>query len=144
MAKSCPRWVPRERRKVPLPDGRPRQDLRMRSAGEVISAMVAAFDTGCVDDVSAFVDDGYIDHQGLHGEEVRGAAGFVRVVHAAGVVIWDALAVGIEDLIEDGDRAVARLRWTGTRPTGEVAERETIEIVHVRAGRAVEHWGGRS
>ena len=37
--------------------------------------MVAAFDTGRVDDVAAFVDDDYIDHQGLHGEEVRGAAG---------------------------------------------------------------------
>jgi len=115
----------------------------MRSPGEVLSAMVAEFDTGRVDDVSAFVDDSYIDHQGLHGEEVRRAAGFTRVVESARGG-YDALAVTIEDLIEDGDRAAARLRWTGTRPTGEVAERETIEIVHVRAGRAVEHWGGRS
>ena len=115
----------------------------MWSAGEVLSAMVAAFDTGHVDDVSVFVDDGYIDHQGLRGQEVCGAAGFVRVVEGARGGC-DALAVSIEDLIEDGDRAVARLRWTGTRPTGEVVERETIEIVHVRAGRAVEHWGGRS
>jgi predicted SnoaL-like aldol condensation-catalyzing enzyme len=115
----------------------------MRSAGEVLGAMVAAFDTGRVDDVAAFVDDTYIDHQGLHGEEVGGTAGFVRVVNAARGS-YDALAVSMEDLIEDGDRAVARLRWTGTRPTGEVAVRETIEIVHVREGRAVEHWGGRS
>jgi ketosteroid isomerase-like protein len=57
---------------------------------------------------------------------------------------FDALAVSIEDLIEDGDRAVARLHWTGTQPTDELIERETIEIVHVRAGRVVEHWGGRS
>jgi len=33
--------------------------------------------------------------------------------------------------------------FAGTRLPGEVAERETIEIVHVRAGRAVQHWGGR-
>jgi hypothetical protein len=105
--------------------------------------MVAAFDTGCLDDVVEYVDGSYIDHQGLHGEAVHGAVGFARVVDVARGD-YDALDVSIVDMIEAGDRAVARLHWTGTRATGEVAERETIEIVLVRGGRAVEHWGGRS
>ena len=119
------------------------QHVGMRSAGDVLSAMVRAFDSGRVDDVAAFVDDEYIDHQGLRGQQVKGVSGFAQVVDTARRGYED-LTVIIEDLIEAGDRAAARLRWTGTRVTGEAAERETLEIVHVRDGRAVEHWGGRS
>jgi predicted ester cyclase len=105
--------------------------------------MVTAFDTGRVDDVAAYVDADYVDHQGLHGEEIHGVAGFARVVEVARGA-YDALSVSIEDLIEEGDRAAARLRWIGTSATGDVACRETLEMVHVKDGRAVEHWGGRS
>jgi len=105
--------------------------------------MVTAFDTGRVDDVAAYVDADYIDHQGLHGEEVRGVSGFVGVVEMARAG-YASLTVRIEDLIEEGDRTAARLRWIGTRADGGVASRETLEVVHVRDGRAVEHWGGRS
>jgi len=115
----------------------------MRTAGEVLAAMVSAFDSGRLDDVAEYVDAGYVDHQGLNGEEVHGATGFARVVEVARSS-YDALAVKIEDLIEDDDRAAARLRWTGRRSNGEQTRRETLEIVHIRAGRAVEHWGGRS
>jgi predicted ester cyclase len=115
----------------------------MRSAREVLSAMVTAFDTGRVDDVAAYVDADYTDHQGLHGEEVRGVSGFVSVVEVARGG-HTSLSVLIEDLIEEGDRAAARLRWLGTRPDDGVVSRETLEVVHVRDGRAVEHWGGRS
>ena len=105
--------------------------------------MVAAFGTGRVDDVAAYVDGDYFDHQGLPGEPVRGADGFARVVEVARGG-YDKLSVIVEDLIEDSGRAAARLHWRGTRPTGEVVERETLEIVHVKDGRAVAHWGGRS
>src|SRR5262245_43634373 len=115
----------------------------MGAAGDVLSAMVAAFDTGRVGDVAAYVDADYVDHQGLHGEHVHGADGFARVVEAARDS-YDALTVTIEDLIEEGNRAAARLRWVCARATGEVVERETLEIVHVNDRRAVEHWGGRS
>jgi len=50
----------------------------------------------------------------------------------------------VEDLIEAGDRVAVRLRWLGTQPSGQVDERQTIDIVRVASGRAVEHWGGRS
>jgi predicted ester cyclase len=105
--------------------------------------MVAAFDTGNVDDISAFVDANYLDHQGLDGEEIHGPDGFARVVRVARSG-YDDLTVTVQELIEEGNRAAARVQWRGTRAAGDVAERETIEIVHVNAGRAVEHWGGRS
>jgi predicted ester cyclase len=115
----------------------------MLSAAEVLSAMVMAFDTGRVDDVATYVDADYVDHQGLHDEEIHGVAGFTRVVEVARGS-YDALSVSIEDLIEEADRAAARLHWMGTSATGEVTYRATLEIVHVKDGRAVEHWGGRS
>jgi len=115
----------------------------MRSAGEVLSTMVAAFDTGDVDGVAEYVDALYVDHQGLGGEEVRGAEGFARVV-AVARGSYETLTVSIEDLIEEGDRAACRLRWTGTFANGDLARRETLEMLRVQHGRAVEHWGGRS
>jgi len=54
------------------------------------------------------------------------------------------LDFAVEDIFASGDRATARLRWRGNRPEGEVVERETIEIVRVENGKAVEHWGGRT
>jgi hypothetical protein len=57
---------------------------------------------------------------------------------------YDDLLVDIADLIEVVDRAAARLVWSGIRPTGETTKRETLEIVRVDGGRAIEHWGGHS
>jgi hypothetical protein len=105
--------------------------------------MVEVFGTGATDDVEAIVASDYLDHQGLDNESVRGPFGFRTVVTAArtGYVVFDVI---IEDLIEQDDRCAARLRWRGTRLSGESVERETLEFVRVRNGMAVEHWGGRS
>jgi hypothetical protein len=54
------------------------------------------------------------------------------------------LSVTIDDLIEGSDRVAARITWSGRRPSGEPVLRETVDIVRVEAGRAVEHWGGQS
>jgi predicted SnoaL-like aldol condensation-catalyzing enzyme len=111
---------------------------------EVMRAMVAAFNTGEVSDVAAFVHPEYLDHQGLPGQRpITGVDGFVHVVRTArsGYV---ALSVTIEDLIESLDRTAARIAWSGLRSSGEMTQRETIDIVRVEAGRAIEHWGGQS
>jgi hypothetical protein len=46
--------------------------------------------------------------------------------------------------VVEGDKVVARIEWRGTRSTGEIERRETIDIVRVVNGRAAEHWGGHS
>lgn len=106
-------------------------------------AMVQAFDTGDTSSVELYVDPDYLDHQGLGGHRIRGVAGFVAVVAAARTG-FSRLNVTVEDLISGPDRAAARLRWTGTRESGEDVVRETLEIVRIVGGRAIEHWGGRS
>ncbi len=114
-------------------------DDRERSPAEVITAMVSMFATGDVARVAEVVDTSYVDHQG----KIRGPGGFEEVVAAARSV-YEALEVVVDDLIEGDDRVAVRLRWLGTRPSGEIDERETLDIVRVVNGRAVEHWGGRS
>jgi len=57
--------------------------------------------------------------------------------------------VEIEELIVDGDKAVARERITGTNagpllgipPTGRPICIDGIDILRVDGGRVVEHWG---
>lgn len=102
-------------------------------AGAVLRAMVAAFATGELDDVASYVHADYLDHQGLDGQRpITGVDGFAHVVRVARAARPD-LAVEIVDLVEAGDRAVARIGWGG--------DRETIDIVRIAGGRAVEHWG---
>ena len=117
---------------------------RSRAPVAVMQAMVEAFDTGEVHDLADIVDPEYLDHQGLpHVRPIRGADGFRQVVEAARSGYED-LSVQIMDVIEGEDRVAARLLWSGVRRNGLSAERETLEIVRVRDGRAVEHWGGHS
>ena len=113
------------------------------SATEVLEAMVAMFASGDPSTAAAVVAEDYLDHQGLGAGLIRGVGGFAHVVrtnHAA----YEHQQVSIEDLFGVSDRAVARIRWRGRRRDGEGVDRETIDIVRVAAGRAVEHWGARA
>jgi len=117
--------------------------LDTRSPGDVMRAMVVAFDTGDTGGLGDFMHTDYVDHQGLGDDRpLHGIDGFRRVVETAREGYLE-LSVTIADLIEGRDRAAARIVWTGTRPSGELVQREGIDIVRVDAGRAVEHWGGR-
>ena len=106
-------------------------------------AMVSIFATGDLSKIKAVVHSNYLDHQGLGAGPIHGPGGFAMVVGAARSD-YELFDVVLEDLIEGDDRCAARLRWIGTRRSGELVERETIDIVRFEHGRAVEHWGGRS
>jgi predicted ester cyclase len=108
----------------------------------VMLAMVRMFATGDVSRCEQLVSPDYVDHQGLHDGPRFGSNGFSEVVAAARDG-YEMLHVTVEDLVAGPDRAAARIHWRGER-SGEVIERETIDIVRVVSGRAVEHWGGRS
>ncbi len=103
-------------------------------------SMVEMFATGDASAVLEVVADDYHDHQGLGGVEIRGPQGFRRVVEVARSGIRD-IVVSIEDLIADGDRVAARIRWRGISASGEPVDRETIDIVRTESGKAAEHWG---
>ncbi|MCA1706964.1 MAG: ester cyclase [Actinobacteria bacterium] len=111
-------------------------------ASEVMRMMVTMFSTGDLSDLEETVHPAYLDHQGVRGEPVRGAAGFASVVAAARAGFTN-LDVTVEDLITNTDRAAARLQWSVVQADGKVT-RQTLEIVRTEDGMAVEHWGGQS
>src|SRR5688572_19752942 len=98
------------------------------SAGEVLVEMVRMFSTGDLSRLRETIHAEYLDHQGLGGEPVQGPDGFASVV-AAARSSYKELTVTVADLIEANDRAAARLKWEGTRLSGEQVARETLEIV---------------
>jgi len=105
--------------------------------------MVAIFSSGDPSDAITLVTADYLDHQGLGRGPVRGVEGFAHVVrtnHAA----YEHQEVIIQDIFGEGDRAVARIRWRGQRRSGEKVDRETIDILRVADGKAIEHWGTRA
>ncbi len=113
------------------------------SATEVVEVMVAMFASGDPSEAATVVADDYLDHQGVGAGAIRGVDGFAHVVrtnHAA----YEHQEISIEDLFGVADRAVARISWRGRRHDGEKVDRETIDIVRVAEGRAVEHWGARA
>lgn len=109
----------------------------------MIGKMVRAFATGDLSDIDSYVDQRYVDHQGLRETKITGHEGFRQVVAAARNSYSD-LKVTIEDSIVEGSKIAARLRWIdkGT-PDGVTFARETIDILRIENGRAVEHWGAR-
>ena len=111
----------------------------MDDAKAVMRKMVEMLDSGNVDSVESVVAADYIDRQGH--EDVAGPEAFRNLVRALHTSRDEAVSVRIEDLIGEGDRAAARLRWHHTNTDGAVVERETIDIVRCLDGRAVEHWG---
>jgi hypothetical protein len=91
--------------------------------------------------VDVVVSTDYIDHQGIDRSEIHGREGFGDLVSAVHAPHGTALRVTVEELIGEGDRAAARLRWYHTGEDGRVVERETIDIIRTTKGLAVEHWG---
>lgn len=112
------------------------------SAGAVLKAMVRIFESGEVSGAAEVVSSDYLDHQGLGAGPLVGVEGFVHVVRTNSSA-YEGQSITIEDLFESEDRAVARIRWRGRSRRGENVDRQTIDIVRVVGGRAVEHWGAR-
>lgn len=113
------------------------------TAADVMKAMVQAFVTGDLSEIEAVVHPDYVDHQGLREVPITGQEGFRQVVTAARATYAE-LDVTIEDLLVDGPRVAARLRWKGKRiEDGATLTRDTIAILRVADNRAIEHWGVR-
>jgi predicted SnoaL-like aldol condensation-catalyzing enzyme len=111
----------------------------MADAKVVMRRMVDMFATGNAADAESVVAAEYVDHQGPGGPE--GFRDLVRAVHGSR---QGEVRVLIDDLIGEGDRAAARLRWLHTNPDGTVVERETLDVVRCANGKAVEHWGAET
>jgi steroid delta-isomerase-like uncharacterized protein len=113
----------------------------MRGAYERISA-------GDLSGFGDFVADDFVEHEEIPGLAAtkEGALEYFELLLAA----FPDLRMDVEDLLVDGDKAVARVRITATHagefmgvpPTGKHVEIQLIDIMRFDGdGRACEHWG---
>lgn len=113
----------------------------MRNAYDLLNA-------GDIEGFGAVIADDFVEHEELEGlpPGKDGVLTFFRGLRSA----FPDLRMAIEDLIVDGDKAVARVRSTGTHrgefngvpATGRPIDFQLIDIMRFDdAGLVCEHWG---
>jgi steroid delta-isomerase-like uncharacterized protein len=104
--------------------------------------------TDKIDAFGEVLADDFIEHEELPGLEPTrdGVQAFFRMQRAA----FTDMRMDIEDLIIDGDKVAARVRYTGTQDgefmgapaTGKRVDVQLVDIFRFGAdGRLREHWG---
>jgi steroid delta-isomerase-like uncharacterized protein len=103
---------------------------------------------GDVDGFSALLAGDLIEHEEIEGQPQtkEGVIQFFTMMLAA----FPDMRMNVEDIIESGDTAWARIRITGTNQgefmgmpaTGKSVDFQAVDIVRFNAeGTAAEHWG---
>jgi steroid delta-isomerase-like uncharacterized protein len=103
---------------------------------------------GDIEGASVLMADDFVDHEEIPGfpPTKEGTQQGFRMLRAA----FPDLRMDTEDLLASGDKAVARVRLTGTQqgelmgmpPTGKHVDVQLIDIIRFdEAGLACEHWG---
>jgi predicted ester cyclase len=89
-----------------------------------------------------------VEHQDFGPDHAAGAEG-VKAVIASLRRAYSDFRLDIEDLVVDGDKVWLRMRGSGTNdgsfmgnaPTGRRMSITVFDVIRVRDGRIVEHWG---
>ncbi|MEA2623531.1 MAG: hypothetical protein QOH61_2441 [Chloroflexota bacterium] len=105
----------------------------------VLMRMLEMFATGDLEAAPETVSEEYRDHRGPRQVQLLGVDGFRDAVRTARSSFVE-LDVWPEALMADGDQVTARLHWQGVLPSGVTIDRETMEVIRVAEGLAVEHW----
>ena len=101
-----------------------------------------------IDGFGGFLADDFVEHEELPGGATtkHGVMDFFRMQIAA----FPDLAMTVEDVVDGGDKVVARVRFTGTHEgdfmgmpaTGKAVDVQVIDIMRFADdGLAHEHWG---
>jgi steroid delta-isomerase-like uncharacterized protein len=88
----------------------------------------------------------FVEHEEIPGIDL-GREGLRQAFQMFHIAFPD-LQVTIQDILADGDKVVARERWTGTHQgefmgmpaTGKQVDFSVIDIVRLAEGKLVEHW----
>ena len=108
---------------------------------------VEILETGDVDRIDEVIARDFVDHNPSPGTtpDRQGVIDWIRETHTA----FSNVRVRTDDEIVDGDKIVVRAHVTGTHTgpfqgvpaTNKSVDVETIDILRVKDGKAVEHWG---
>jgi steroid delta-isomerase-like uncharacterized protein len=106
------------------------------------------FSQGRLEVADELIADGLIEHQDFGADHAPGAEGVKAVISSLRRAFPD-FRLQVEDAVGSGDMAWARNVASGTNhgsflgnpPTGRTMQIDVIDIVRVRDGKIVEHWG---
>jgi predicted SnoaL-like aldol condensation-catalyzing enzyme len=82
-----------------------------------------------------FMAANYIDHT----NQLKGREGVKQLYHTIFKALPDFHRT-IEDIAAEGDKVWIRFKITGTLPNGQKTEAETVSILRLVKGKAVEGW----
>ena len=110
--------------------------------------MYDLINAGDIDGFGDLLADDFVEHEGLPGlaPSKDGVKTFFRMQIAA----FPDLRFTVEDVIAEGDKVVARARYTGTQQgefqgmpaSGKAVDVQLIDIFRFAGdGRVAEHWG---
>ncbi|HEY7004707.1 MAG TPA: ester cyclase [Gaiellaceae bacterium] len=97
--------------------------------------------------IDEIVSEDLVEHESFPGVEPSKEG--VKQVFSAFRSAFPDFHIEVHETLDDGDLGCARIVSTGTHEgeflgipaTGNRIELETIDIIRVRDGKAVEHWG---
>ena len=106
------------------------------------------FNQGNLDVCDELTADELIEHQNFGPDHASGAEGVKAVISSLRRAFSD-FHLEIEDLTVDGDKVWLRMAGSGTNdgpfmgnpPTGRKMRTDVFDVIRVRDGRIVEHWG---
>lgn len=106
------------------------------------------FNAGRLDVADELTDAGLVEHQDFGPRHAPGAEG-VRAVIASLRRAFSDFHLRVEDLTVAGETVWLRMVATGTNdgpfmghpPTGRRIRADVVDLIRVRDGRMVEHWG---
>ena len=113
----------------------------------LVRRLYAEVSAGNLDALDELISDDMVEHEETAGLEPtkEGVKQFFAMFRAA----FPDLGMEAHEMLAEGDLVCVRGTMTGTHqgefmgipPTGKRVEMQLIDIVRVRDGQAVEHWG---
>jgi len=108
----------------------------------------AEVSAGNLDVFDELLADEFVDHEELPGDlpqDKNGVKQFFAMLRSA----FPDMRMEVEDLIAEGDKVVARIALTATQrgefmgvpPSGRGVDVQVIDVLRIRDGQAIEHWG---
>lgn len=108
------------------------------------------FNQGHLDVAGELIASDFVDHipRPMPGQPSEGAAAVTWLASLLRTAFPD-LHVSLDEVLEVGDRLVARVTWSGRQtgqllgadPTGKRIKVAGIDIIRFSDGKIVEHWG---
>ncbi len=119
----------------------PRVEARIRAFYDEVA------NRGKIDLIPEYATDNWVDHEAFAGLSPgrEGIGEFLALIRSA----FPDVRFTVDEVLVAGDRAVCRVRISGTHlgefmgapPTGNSFEVQTIDILRMEGDRAAEHWG---